>query len=157
MMAFTQYSTRVDKGNTARAQGHELHISPRHCVEICRALRGRPVTEAKSYLEDIITKKQAVPFKRHNSGVGHRTGITRWDAGRYPQKAAREVLKVLKHAEANAEYKGLDTDQMYILYSLARRGRTIQGRIPRAMGRATAKNTDTVTIEMTLQESRDGD
>ncbi len=156
-MAFTRYSTSVDTENTARAQGHELHISPRHCVEICRALRGQSITQAKSYLEAIIDKKQAVPFKRHNTGVGHRTGITGWDAGRYPEKAAREILKVLKHAEANAEYKGLDTDQMRVLHSLARRGRTIQGRMPRAMGRATAKNTDTVTIEMTLQELTDGD
>ncbi len=156
-MAFTQYSTSVDKENTARAQGHELHVSPRHCVEICRVLKGRSVADAKSYLEAIINKKQAVPFKRHNSGVGHRAGITGWDAGRYPQKAAQEILKVLKHAEANAEYKGLDTDHMHILHSLARRGRTIQGRMPRAMGRATAKNTDTVTIEMTLQELTDGD
>ncbi len=156
-MAFTQYSIRVDTEKTARAQGDELHISPRHCVEICRALRGRPITEAKTYLEAIINKKQAVPFKRHNSGVGHRTGMTGWDAGRYPQKAAREILKVLKHAEANAEYKGLDADQMRVLYSLARSGRTIQGRMPRAMGRATAKNTETVIIEMTLQELTDGD
>ncbi len=156
-MAFTRYSTSVDPENTARAQGHELHVSPRHCVEICRALRGLSVTAAKSYLEAIVYKKQAVPFKRHNAGVGHRAGITRWDAGRYPQKAAQEILKVVKHAEANAEYKGLDTDHMRVLHSLARRGRTIQGRMPRAMGRATAKNTETVTIEVTLQELTDGD
>ncbi len=156
-MAFTRYSTSVDTENTARAQGHELHVSPRHCVEICRALQGQSVSAAKSYLEAIVSKKQAVPFKRHNTGVGHRVGIVGWDAGRYPQKAAREILKVLKHAEANAEYKGLDTDHMRVLHSLARRGRTIEGRMPRAMGRATAKNTDTVTIEMTLQELTDGD
>ena len=156
-MAFTKYSAEFDTEKTARAQGHELHVSPKHCVEICRTLRGKSIAEAKTQLEAIIRKKQAVPFKRHNSGIGHRAGIRGWDAGRYPEKAAREILKLLNGAEANAEYKGLDTDQMGIVHILARRGRVIEGRMPRAMGRATAKNTDTVTIEMTLQELKDGD
>jgi len=98
-----------------------------------------------------------VPFKRHNSGVGHRAGLSGWDAGRFPQKAARGILTVVKSAEANAEYKGLDSDRMQIVHSLARRGRVIEGRMPRAMGRSTAKNTSTATVEIVLQEFENGD
>ena len=156
-MAFTKYSVEFDAEKTARSQGHELHVSPRHCVEICRELRGKSLTEAKSYLEAITKIEKPVPFKRHSSGVGHRAGLTGWDGGRFPQKAAQDVLTVLKGAEANAEYKGLDTDRMQIVHSLARRGRVIEGRMPRAMGRATAKNTATVTVEIVLQESENGD
>jgi large subunit ribosomal protein L22 len=156
-MAFTKYSAEFQKEKTARAQGHEMHVSPRHCVEICRELRGRSLEEAKSYLETITKMKTPVPFKRHSSGVGHRAGMRGWDAGRYPQKAARDILTVLRNAEANAEYQGLDTDQMFIVHSLARTGRIIEGRMPRAMGRATAKNTATVTVEIVLQEWRNGD
>ena len=156
-MAFTKYSVEFDTEKTARSQGHELHVSPRHCIEICRELRGKSLAEAKSYLEGITKIKTPVPFKRHNSGVGHRAGLSGWDAGRFPQKAARDILTVLKSAEANAEYKGLDTDRMQIVHSLARRGRVIEGRMPRAMGRATAKNTATVTVEIVLQEFGNGD
>jgi large subunit ribosomal protein L22 len=156
-MAFTTYSVEFQKEKTARSQGHELHVSPRHCVEICRELRGRSLVEAKSYLEAITKMKTPVPFKRHRSGVGHRAGMRGWDAGRYPQKAAREILTALRNAEANAEYKGLDTERMLVVHSLARTGRVIEGRMPRAMGRATAKNTATVTVEIVLQELENGD
>jgi large subunit ribosomal protein L22 len=156
-MAFTKYSVEFDREKTARSQGHELHVSPRHCVEICRGLRGKSLAEAKSHLEEITKMKRPVPFKRHSSGVGHRAGLSGWDAGRFPQKAARDILTVLKSAEANAEYKGLDTDRMQIVHSLARRGRVIEGRMPRAMGRATAKNTATVTVEIVLKEFENGD
>jgi large subunit ribosomal protein L22 len=156
-MAFTAYSAEFQKEQTARSQGHELHVSPRHCVEICRGLRGKSLVEAKSHLEAIMKMKTAVPFKRHNSGVGHRAGIRGWDAGRYPQKAAQEILTVLKNAEANAEYQGLDTDRMRVVHCLARTGRVTEGRMPRAMGRATAKNTETVTVEVVLQELKNGD
>lgn len=156
-MAFTKYSAEFQKEKTARSQGHELHISPRHCTEICRELRGKSLAAGKSYLEAITKMEAPVPFKRHGSGVGHRAGMQGWDAGRYPQKAAREILTVLRNAEANAEYQGLDTEQMFIIHSLAKSGRVIEGRMPRAMGRATAKNTATVTVEIVLQESTNGD
>jgi large subunit ribosomal protein L22 len=156
-MAFTKYSVEFDSEKTARSQGHELHVSPRHCVEICRELRGKSLAEAKSHLEGITRMKKAVPFKRHNSGVGHRAGLSGWDAGRFPQKAAKDILTILKSAEANAEYKGLDTDRMRIVHTVARTGRIIEGRMPRAMGRATAKNTATVTVEIVLKEFENGD
>jgi len=134
------------------AMGMELHISPKHSLEICRAINGMRVEEAKAYLKDVIALKRAVPFKHHNMKVGHRRGIKGWDAGRYPQKAAGEVLSVLINAASNAEYKGLDPDDMKIAHIATKTGRTIKGWMPRAMGRATPKNTDTVSIEMILAE-----
>jgi large subunit ribosomal protein L22 len=156
-MALTDYSREFDKETTARAQGHELHVSPKHCVELCRELRGMDLAEAKSYLRAVIKKKKVVRFKRYNGSIGHRRGLVGWDAGRYPTKAASEILKVIKDAEANAEYKGLDIERMTIIHSLMRQGRVIQGRMPRAMGRATPKDTDTATIEIVLQEMKNGD
>ncbi len=53
--------------------------------------------------------------------------------------------------------RGLTLEKMTIVHSLMRRGRVIQGRMPRAMGRATPKDTDTATIEIVLQEMKNGD
>ncbi|OYV08131.1 MAG: large subunit ribosomal protein L22 [Methanosaeta sp. ASP1-1] len=127
-------------GRSSRAMGMELHISPKHAREIC------------SYLEDVIALKRPVPFKRYRRNVAHRHNLVGWDAGRYPEKAAKAVLIVLKNAVANAEYKGMESDRLRIFHAGTKKGRTIQGWMPRAMGRATPKNTETVSVEMVLTE-----
>jgi large subunit ribosomal protein L22 len=75
-------------------------------------------------------------------------------AGRYPVNASKEFLKILKNAESNAEYKGLEPANMYIFHAAIQRGRVIHGFMPRARGRASPKDTETVNIEMILSEVR---
>jgi large subunit ribosomal protein L22 len=132
--------------------GMELHISPKHAREICRTLRGMRANLARAFLEDVIALKKPVPFKRYRRNVAHRHGLVGWDAGRYPEKAAKAVLIVLDNALANAEYKGMESDKMRIYHAGTLKGRTIRGWMPRAMGRATPKNTETVSVEMVLTE-----
>jgi len=139
-------------GRSSRAMGMELHISPKAAREICRTLRGMRANLARDYLEDVIALKRAVPFKRYGRNVAHKHGLVGSDAGRYPQKAAKAVLVVLDNALANAEYKGMESDKMRILHAGTKKGRTIRGWMPRAMGRATPKNTETVSVEMVLSE-----
>jgi len=146
------YSISPEKARSSKAMGVELHISPKHSFEICNAIKGMRVGDAKTFLEAVIALKKPVPFKRHNKKIPHRKGLVGWDAGRYPQKAAREVLSVLINAASNAEYKGLDPDDMKVSHAVTKKGRTIRGWMPRAMGRATPKNTETVSIEMILTE-----
>jgi large subunit ribosomal protein L22 len=149
-MARIAYSAQADPDTTSRAIAHELHISPKHSREICRAIKGMKTDQAIKYLEDVSALKQAVPFKRHNDGMGHRRG--HMAAGRYPQKAAKEFIKLLVNAEANAEYKGLDSDHMKIAHIATRKGRVIRGFRARARGSSSPKNTETVNIEMIIQE-----
>jgi len=132
--------------------GMELHISPKHAREICRTLRGMRANSAKAYLEDVVALKRPVPFKRYRRNVAHRHGLVGADAGRYPEKAAKAVLAVLENALANAEYKGMESDNLRIYHAGTLKGRTIRGWMPRAMGRATPKNTETVSVEMILTE-----
>ena len=139
-------------GRSSRAMGMELHISPKHAREICRTLRGMRANLARAYLEDVIALKRAIPFKRYRRNVAHRHGAVGWDAGRFPEKAAKAVLIVLDNALANAEYKGMESDKMRIFHAGTKKGRTIRGWMPRAMGRATPKNTETVSVEMVLTE-----
>ncbi|NMB86498.1 MAG: 50S ribosomal protein L22P [Methanosaeta sp. PtaB.Bin018] len=139
-------------GRSSRAMGLELHISPKHAREICRTLRGMRANSAKAYLEDVVALKRPVPFKRYRRNVAHRHGLVGADAGRYPEKAARAVLAVLENALANAEYKGMESDKLRIYHAGTLKGRTIRGWMPRAMGRATPKNTETVSVEMILTE-----
>ncbi|MGN1362693.1 MAG: 50S ribosomal protein L22 [Methanobrevibacter sp.] len=142
-----------EEKQTARAMARSLKVSPKHCVDICNAIRGMDVQKAKAYLNDVIAEKQAVPFKKHNKKVGHRKGMKGWTAGRYPVKAAKQVLRVLENAEANAEYKGMDTENLKIEHISSHRGMVIRGAIPRAFGRVTPFNTPTTHIQIVLMEA----
>jgi large subunit ribosomal protein L22 len=71
--------------------------------------------------------------------------------GRYPQKASKEFLKVLLNAENNAKYKGLDSENLKIIHVVTKTGHTFRGSFPRAQGRATPKNHETVSVEMILE------
>jgi large subunit ribosomal protein L22 len=144
------YTVDIDPDTSARAIGRELPISPKHSVVICRHIKGWRLDRAKDFLEDVIAKKAAVPDTRYGY-AGHRRGKV--GPGRYPEKAARLILKVLEGAEANAEYKGLVTDDMYIAHSAAHRGRAWEGRFNRARGRTTPKIRETVNVEIILKEA----
>lgn len=153
-MGRVKYSTEkeIDPETTARAMAYELHISPKHAHEVCAAIKGKKVEVAEEYLENVLEKKVAVPFKRYKKKVAHRRGLKNWYAGRYPMRATSEILKLLKNAIGSAEYKGLDRDALRIWHVATKQGRTIRGIFPRAFGRATPKNTETVTIEIVLRE-----
>jgi large subunit ribosomal protein L22 len=146
------YSVKVDEKTCAKAFGREMRVSPKHAREICHALRGMKLVVAKEYLQAIIAKKQAIPFKRHYKKLAHRRGLPGWDVGKYPVKAARSILKVLENAEANATYKGLDTDKLRIIHASAHRGIVIPGFRPRAFARATPSNTPTTNVEIVVKE-----
>lgn len=139
----------LDEETTARAIGRELPISPKKAVEVCSALRGKSVEDAKEYLERVIRLEQAVPMKRHKMMVAHKPGI---GPGRYPVKVASHFLKVLQSAEENAGYKGLDVDNMRVRVMAAHKGATTKGRMPRAQGRSTPWNHETVNLEIVLEE-----
>jgi len=144
-----KYSTDMDPEKTAKAFGYELHCSPKDSRNICYAIRGMNLDKAKSYLDEIIEMKRALPAVFHKQKVAHRKGI---GPGTYPQKAARYMLKVLKNAENNAEYKGFDVENLKITHASAYRGRVIRGFMPRAQGRATDWNKKTTNIEIILEE-----
>ena len=151
-LSYTFGKEKVDEERTSKAMRGEMHISPKHAFEICRELQGMLAEDAKAYLEDVICMKRAVPFKRHKRNVGHRSSLVGWDAGRYPVKASSEILKLVIDAESNAMYKDLEPERMRIKHIATKKGRTIRGFMPRAMGRATPKNTETVTVEILLEE-----
>lgn len=74
--------------------------------ETAFALRNLPLVKAKRYLEDVITHKQAIPFRRYCGGVGRTAQAKNRHSngqGRWPVKSARFILDLLKNAESNAE------------------------------------------------------
>lgn len=135
---------------TARAIGRELPVSPKKTVELCRALRGMRLGEAKAYLEAVIAKRRAVPYKRYRSQAAAKPGVP---AAGYPVKPAKALLKLLEGAETNAEFLGrLDPEAMVIRHIATSPGVRIRGRRPRAHGRSTPWDQETVNVEVVLEE-----
>ncbi|MHA1410217.1 MAG: 50S ribosomal protein L22 [Candidatus Odinarchaeia archaeon] len=142
----------LDPDTTAKASAREVHASPKAAREICAAIKNMRLTKAKEFLEAVIEKKQPVPYKVHKKKVGHKKGLHKWYAGRYPVKAAKEILKVLVNLEANAEIKGLDVDSLKIIHAATHRGRVIKNAIPRAFGRSTPFYETLIHIELVASQ-----
>ena len=145
--AFQNY----DSTRHVRASIREKKISHKHTREICVAIKGLSIEKARDYLQSVVQKKRSIPFGRFKNQVGHRSdpGVM---SGRYPEKAATEVLKLLDNLESNAEYKGMDLDRLKIINATSHKGVLIKRFIQRAQGRATAKNDVMTHMEIVAQE-----
>jgi large subunit ribosomal protein L22 len=142
----------LDPEKTATASGREIRVSHKHAREVCRTIKGMMLTDAKEYLKDVIDKKKAVPFRRYKKKAGHRHGLQKSYAGRYPVKAAKKVLNVIEGAEANAENKGLDVDRLRIFHAAAYPGMKNKRFTPRAQGRSSPKYETLTHVEIVLDE-----
>ena len=140
-----------DTTKHVRSAIREKPISHKHAREIALAMKGLTIEKARDYLLDVINLKRSIPFKRYKNQVGHKSDPGTM-SGRYPEKAATEILKLLDNLESNAEYKGMDLDRLKIINAVVHKGRILKRFIPRAMGRATPKNDVLTHVELVAQE-----
>ncbi len=150
----TRYSTVADPATTAKAYGKDMPCSPKSGRNVARAIKGMPVGRAKQFLQEVADLKTAVPFTVRKRKIAHRRGEG-FGPGKYPKKVAEHFLKVLASAEANAEYKGLDTDNLVITHCSAYQGTVIKAYIPRAQGRATPHYDRTCNVEIIVSALED--
>ncbi len=130
----------------ARALGRDLGISAKQSIEICNYLRKRKLTQAKLLLAEVIVKKRAIPFKRFTNGLGHRSG--KLASGRYPIKACTAILKLLELIEANAQTKGLNTNELEIIHICAHKAHS-----PVHYGRNQGREFKRTHVEVVVQET----
>ena len=105
-----------NKENMARVVGKTLSLSTKFSTEICRFIRGKKTSEAKEILKGVVERKVAIPFKRYHKRLSHKRKI---GPGRYPRNASLEIIKLLESAEANAQFKGLNTSNLQISHICA--------------------------------------
>jgi large subunit ribosomal protein L22 len=143
-MSGYKYSTEI-KENMSKAVGISLPISSKTSREICNKIKGMKVSSAKDFLSRVVLLKEPVPYKRYNSNVPHKTVI---GPGRFPSRASVSILEILKSAEANAQFKGLSINNLFVKHISAQRaGKTMRyGR-----NRYRAKRTN---IEIVLEEKK---
>ncbi|MDP2750393.1 MAG: 50S ribosomal protein L22 [Nanoarchaeota archaeon] len=139
------YAGKYDKEKMAVAVGQSLPVSTKHCIEICSLIRGKRLDRAKKLMEDAINMKTPIPFKQFNKNVGHRKG--NFSAGRFPEKACSEVLTILKSVEANAQFKGLNTNSLVVCHVCANLGSR-----PWHAGRKRRRRTKRTNFEVMVME-----
>lgn len=63
------------------------------------------LTKAIKYLNDVKDRKQCVPFRRFNGGVGRCAQAKFWGTtqGRWPIKSCDYLLGLLQNVQSNAE------------------------------------------------------
>ncbi|EQC33641.1 50S ribosomal protein L22 [Saprolegnia diclina VS20] len=148
-----------DQSRSAKSRGSHLRVHFKHCREVCHTIKGLPVGKAKKFLEAVLEKKAAVPFTKFTGGVGrHAQGKTLnapGDKCRWPQKATKIILDLVKNAEANAELKGLDTDKLYIAHTQANAAIKQRRRTYRAHGRIGPYMSNPAHIELILTEKKE--
>lgn len=131
----------------ARVVGRSLPISTKFSVEVCNFIRNRSVSEAKGILQRVIEKKQAVPFKYYKRDLSHKRKI---GPGRYPEKVASELIKLLESVEANAQFKGLNTSNLQITHINAHMASR-----PWHYGRKRRRKTKRTHIEIIVGEKKE--
>uniref|UniRef100_A0A8C5VK34 Large ribosomal subunit protein uL22 n=1 Tax=Microcebus murinus TaxID=30608 RepID=A0A8C5VK34_MICMU len=101
---------------SCKSRGSNLRVHFKNTRETAQAIKGMHIQKATKYLKDVTLKKQCVPFRCYNSGVGRYAQAKQWDwtQGRWPKKSAEFLLHMLKNAESNAELKHLDVDSLVI-------------------------------------------
>jgi large subunit ribosomal protein L22 len=142
----------LDPEKTAKASGRELKVSHKAAREVCKAIKGRMLNDAKQYLRDVAAKKKSVPYTRYNKKLPHRHGLVNSFCGRYPIKASEHILDVLNAAQSNAENKGLDVDRLRIIHAAAYQGIKQKRYLRRAQGRSSPKYDTTTHVEIVLDE-----
>lgn len=103
-MFMLKYALELNPKKSAKAYGRALNISTKHSVIMCRAISGMNIVKAKRLLQDMADGKRDLD-------------------GKYYTNVTKEMLSLVKAAEANAEFKGLDTSRL-IIFASAHKGFT---------------------------------
>jgi large subunit ribosomal protein L17e len=151
-----QYSRLPEsRDNIALACGSSLRVHFKNTRETAAAIKGMRLERAKTYLQNVIAKKEIVPFVRYRYGVGRKAQVKQWGilgaSGRWPKKSCEILLDLLRNAEENAKAKGLDTDTLVIRHIQVNQAMKGRRRTYRAHGRITAYKSNPCHVELWLQ------
>jgi len=97
--------------NEIVVRGLSLKISTKQSIAICNMIRNRSIPKAMQMLEEVLVYRRVV--KMNNREVGHKKGKGVM-AGRYPQNAVKEFIRLVKQLEANANNHGFEIPKAVI-------------------------------------------
>merc|ERR1712111_334156 len=150
-----RYAAEPDNATkAAKAKGSNLRVHFKNTRETAQAIKKMPLHRATAYLKNVINKSEIIPFRRFMGGVGRhaQAKVHGTCQGRWPKKSAEFLLHLMKNAESNAEYKGLDADHLVIDHIQVNRAPKMRRRTYRAHGRINPYISSPCHIEVCLVE-----
>ncbi|KAJ2123819.1 60S ribosomal protein L17B [Coemansia sp. RSA 1822] len=147
-------ATPANEAKSARCRGGDLRVHFKNTVEAANAIKGRKLLNAVTYLKDVQQHKQCVPFRRFHRGIGRTAQAKAFKAtlGRWPEKSAKYLLDLLQNVQANAEAKGLNTEELVIKHIHVNAARKNRRRTYRAHGRINPYMSNPSHIEIIVSE-----
>ena len=130
------------KKSEAVTNGKNLPISVKHSIAICNFIRGKDIDLAINELEEVVKLKKPIPMRGE---IPHKKGIM---SGRYPIKAAKEFIILLKGLKANALINEIELEK----YKIACKA-NIASRPHRRFGRGRFKRTH-ATIKLIQRKKK---
>ncbi len=86
---------KVEKKEFAIVNVKDKKFSTKHAIAICKFIKNKTIEKAIFDLEQVILMKNAIPMKGE---IPHRKGMA---GGRYPIKASKEFINILKSLSGN--------------------------------------------------------
>mmetsp|Transcript_43979 Transcript_43979/g.96084 ORF Transcript_43979/g.96084 Transcript_43979/m.96084 type:complete len:184 (-) Transcript_43979:63-614(-) len=154
-----KYSREAKNPSKAcKAMGVDLRVHYKNTYEAAQALKGMEMRTAVKYLEDVCEKKRCIPFRKYTGCIGRTPQAKEFkmSQGRWPVKSCKVLLGLLKNAESNAEFKNMDTDNLYIQHIQVNAAQQGRRRTYRAHGRIGPYMNCPCHIEMILEEKDEG-
>lgn len=93
-------------------KAYNIPISTKEAVAVCKFINKKVIGRAISDLESVIKIKKAVPMKGE---IPHRKGNIM--SGRYPQKAAKNFIVLLKSLLGNANLNEIEEPLIFEAYA----------------------------------------
>merc|ERR1712010_66492 len=150
-----RYSAEPDNATkAAKAKGSNLRCHFKNTRETAQAIKKMPLHRATAYLKNVLNKTEIIPFRRFMGGIGRhaQAKVHGTSQGRWPKKSAEFLLHMLKNAESNAEYKGLDADHLIVDHIQVNRAPVMRRKTYRAHGRINPYMSSPCHIEICLVE-----
>ena len=154
----TKYSKEPENSTkSCKASGSDLRVHFKNTCVTASAIKKMSLKRAKAYVENVLKKKEAIPFRFFNGCIGRAAQAKNTPGApatqcRWPTKSCKFLLHLLKNAESNAEVKGLDTEALEISHIQVNRAQKQRRRTYRAHGRTNPYMSSPCHIEMILSE-----
>ena len=147
---------KIKEKITAKAIKKNANVSLKYSTELAREIKGKKVKRVKEFLQNIIDKKEFLPLRKYVKKVAHRKGDSKskTKTGRYPEKTAKAFLELINSAESNADYKGLETENLFVKHAFASMGYSRISHQPKGKIGGKRRKKKSSHIEVILQEGK---
>jgi large subunit ribosomal protein L22 len=123
-MVKKEYQKKIEGKKVAKAVAKNQRASLKYSTELVREIKGKRLDKAEAFIKRILKKEEYLPLRVYNKKVGHRKGDAKSfsKSGRFPKGTLNVFLKLLESVKANADYKGLDSENLMIVHAFASQG-----------------------------------